>query len=175
MGISWGGFNGLQIAALRPKPLKAVISIGTTVDRYNDDIHYKNGCLLYANAYWSSTMLCYAARPPDPALVGGKWRNMWFERLDSQPFPLAIWLAHQRRDAFWRHGSICEDYSAIEAPTLIISGWCDGYINAPPAAAAHLVPPTKAINGPWIHKYPHFAWPRPRMDFLAEALRWWDR
>jgi putative CocE/NonD family hydrolase len=44
MGISWGGFNSLQIAALQPEALKAVISIGTTVDRYNDDIHYKNGC-----------------------------------------------------------------------------------------------------------------------------------
>ena len=39
MGISWGGFNGLQVAALRPGPLKAVISLCSTVDRYADDIH----------------------------------------------------------------------------------------------------------------------------------------
>ena len=50
MGISWGGFNSLQIAAMNPPALRAVIAIGTTVDRYNDDIHYKNGCLLYSNA-----------------------------------------------------------------------------------------------------------------------------
>lgn len=174
MGISWGGFNSLQIAALRPPALKAVIAIGTTVDRYNDDIHYKNGCLLYSNFSWSSNMLAYASRPPDPDLVGPSWRDMWRHRLETQPFPLSVWLQHQTRDAFWKHGSIGEDYSAVEIPALVISGWCDGYINAPPAAAANLAR-AKAINGPWIHKYPHFAWPKPRMDFHAEALNWWDR
>ncbi|MEM1048287.1 MAG: CocE/NonD family hydrolase [Pseudomonadota bacterium] len=175
MGISWGGFNSLQIAALRPPALKAVIAIGTTVDRYNDDIHYKNGCLLSANFSWSCTMLAYAARPPDPDLVGRDWRYLWRKRLDSQPFPLETWLAHQTRDDYWKHGSVSEDYAAIDAPVLAISGWADGYINAPPALAANLGFRGKAINGPWIHKYPHFAWPKPRMDFPAEALRWWDR
>lgn len=34
--------------------------------------------------------------------------------------------------------------------------------------------PAKAIIGPWVHKYPHFAIPEPRIGFLQEALRWWD-
>ena len=174
MGISWGGFNGLQIAALKPAALKAVISIGTTVDRYNDDIHYKNGCLLYSNFFWSSTMLCYASRPPDPELVGESWRETWIQRLKSQPFPLETWLAHQRKDNYWKHGSISENYEDIEIPALVISGWADGYVNAPPAAAINLKT-AKAINGPWIHKYPHFALPRPRLDFLNEAINWWDK
>ena len=55
---------------------------------YNDDIHYKNGCLLYSNAGWASVMLCFASRPPDPLLVGERWREMWLERLQTQPFPL---------------------------------------------------------------------------------------
>ena len=175
MGISWGGFNSLQIAARRPSALQAVIAIGTTLDRYNDDIHYKNGCLLTANFTWSCTMLAYGARPPDPDLVGPAWRALWRRRLETQPLPLALWLRHQHRDAYWKHGSICEDYAAVDIPALVISGWADGYLNAPPAAATNLSAPTKAINGPWIHKYPHFAWPRPRMDFHAEALAWWDR
>ena len=29
-GKSWGGFNGLQVAALQPPPLKAVISLFST-------------------------------------------------------------------------------------------------------------------------------------------------
>jgi len=174
MGISWGGFNSLQVAALRPPALKAIISIGSTVDRYNDDIHYKNGCLLNSNFTWSSVMLCYASRPPDPELVGKGWKETWLHRLNTQPFPLETWLSHQRKDDYWKHGSISEDYSAIETPTLIISGWSDGYINAPPAAAANLSTTTRAINGPWIHKYPHIAWPKPRMDFLGEAIAWWD-
>lgn len=174
MGISWGGFNSLQIASLQPSALKAVIAIGTTVDRYNDDIHYKNGCLLYSNFFWSSTMLCFASRPPDPELVGEGWRETWLERLKSQPFPLETWLAHQRKDDYWKHGSISEDYGAVKIPALVISGWADGYINAPPAAA-HNLEHAWAINGPWIHKYPHLAQPEPRMDFLAESIAWWDK
>ncbi|MCP4333696.1 MAG: CocE/NonD family hydrolase [Gammaproteobacteria bacterium] len=174
MGISWGGFNSLQIAALKPAALKAVVAIGTTVDRYNDDIHYKNGCLLYSNFSWSSTMLCYASRPPDPELVGDSWRETWLHRLNTQPFPLANWLAHQRKDDYWKHGSISEDYAAVEIPALVISGWADGYINAPSATAENLSN-AKAINGPWIHKYPHIALPKPRMDFINEAINWWDK
>jgi uncharacterized protein len=175
MGISWGGFNSLQVAALRPPALKAVISLSTTVDRYHDDIHYKGGALLSANLSWSSYMLCYGSRPPDPALVGDGWLAQWLNRLEHQQLLLSTWLRHQTRDAYWQHGSICEDWDAIQVPVLIIGGWGDGYKNAPPAALANLTVPVKAINGPWIHKYPHFAWPHPRADFLAEAIRWWDR
>ncbi|WP_350333759.1 CocE/NonD family hydrolase [Coralliovum pocilloporae] len=175
MGISWGGFNGLQIAALQPEPLKAVISIGSTVDRFNDDIHYKGGAHLSSNFGWSSVMLSYASRAPDPELVGDQWRDMWLNRLKSQPFPLDIWLRHQAKDAYWKHGSISEDYSRVRVPCLVISGWGDGYINAPPACAEHLPTHSKAINGPWIHKYPHFAYPHPRIDFHKEAIRWWGQ
>ena len=69
MGISWGGFNALQVAALQPEPLKAIITLCSTVDRYADDIHYKGGCLLNENLGWGSTMWAYSSRPPDPASV----------------------------------------------------------------------------------------------------------
>lgn len=131
MGISWGGFNSLQVAALRPPELKAVISIASTVDRYNDDIHYKNGCHLSAQLSWAATMLGYQSRPPDPALVGERWKQMWLERLAGEPFFMEEWLAHQRRDDFWRHGSISEDFSSVQIPTLVIAGWADGYRNTP--------------------------------------------
>jgi predicted acyl esterase len=94
--------------------------------------------------------------------------------LREQPFHLEEWLAHQRRDHYWRHGSICEDFSAVAVPALVIAGWADGYRNTPMKALAG-VPQAKAIVGPWIHKYPHFAYPKPRLDFHAEAIRWWDR
>lgn len=179
MGISWGGFNSLQVAALRPPALKAVISIASTVDRYNDDIHYKNGCHLSAQLSWSATMLNNQSRPPDPALVGDAWREMWLARLEQEPFLMEEWLQHQRRDDFWRHGSICENFADIEVPVLIIAGWADGYRNAPLMAieglADKLGDKAKALIGPWIHKYPHFAWPKPRADFLGEAVAWWNR
>ena len=175
MGISWGGFNSLQVAALRPPALKAAISIASTTDRYNDDIHYKNGCHLSAQLSWAATMLAYQSRPPDPELVGDRWRDMWMERLENEPFFMEEWLSHQRRDAFWKHGSICEDYAAIGIPVLVIAGWADGYRNTPLLAAEGLGEKSKALIGPWVHKYPHFAWPKPRADFHGEAIAFWNR
>ncbi|MCQ0971420.1 CocE/NonD family hydrolase [Paracoccus sp. TK19116] len=175
MGISWGGFNSLQLAALRPPALKAIITICSTVDRYADDIHYKGGCLLNENLGWGANMLSYIARPPDPALVGDAWRDMWRERIEAMPFFPQIWLNHQARDDYWRRGSVCEDYGAIEAAVLTISGWHDGYRNTTAHLVENLSAPVKGIVGPWIHKYPHYAGPQPAIGFLQEAKRWWDR
>ncbi len=175
MGISWGGFNGLQVAALNPPPLKAVVTLCSTDDRYADDIHYKGGCLLNENLGWAGTMLSYSSRPPDPALVSNAWRDMWFERLENQPLLIKIWLEHPFRDDFWKHGSVCEDFSAIKAAVLAVGGWGDAYSNAIPRLLNGLSSPAKGIIGPWAHKYPHFAPPAPRIGFLQEALRWWDR
>jgi putative CocE/NonD family hydrolase len=174
MGISWGGFNGLQIAAMRPPALKAIVTLASTDDRYADDIHHMGGCLLGDNLSWASTMFAYNSMPPDPELVGTRWREMWFERLESSDLWLAKWLEHQRRDNYWRHGSVCEDYSAIQCPVYAVSGWADGYSNAVFRMVENLDAPTKGLIGPWSHRYPHIAEPGPAIDFLNELLRWWD-
>ena len=83
MGKSWGGFNALQTAALRPPALKAIITVCSTDDRYADDIHYMGGALLNDNLWWGAIMLAYQARPADPALVGAGWRDQWLERLQT--------------------------------------------------------------------------------------------
>lgn len=173
MGISWGGFNALQVAALAPEALKAVITLCSTVDRFADDIHYKGGCLLGENLGWGATMWSYSSRAPDPALRPD-WRALWIQRLEAEPFLPATWLRHQRRDAYWQHGSVCEDYGALKAKVLAVGGWGDAYKNAVPQLVEAL-PGAKGIVGPWVHKYPHFAAPEPRIGFLQEALRWWDR
>ncbi len=175
IGISWGGFNGLQIAARRPKPLKAIVTIASTDDRYSDDIHHMGGCLLNDNLSWASTMFAYMSRPPDPALVGERWREMWMHRLENTPLLIANWLQHQRRDAFWKHGSVCETYADIECAVYAVGGWADGYSNAVPRLLAGLTSPRKGLIGPWAHKYPHFAKPGPAIGFLQETLRWWDQ
>jgi putative CocE/NonD family hydrolase len=175
IGISWGGFNGLQVAARRPPALKAVITLCSTDDRYADDIHFMGGCLLNDNLSWASTMLAYSSRPPDPALVGERWRELWLERLDNTVLLVETWLRHQRRDRQWQHGSVCEDFGAIRCPVYAVGGWADGYSNAIPRLLAGLRVPTKGLIGPWAHKYPHFATPGPKIGFLQECLRWWDQ
>jgi len=175
MGISWGGFNALQIAAMQPEPLKAIVTVASTDDRYADDIHHMGGTLLGDNLSWASVMFSYNTLPPDPALVGERWRDMWLERLDGSGLWLATWLRHQRRDAYWRHGSVCEDYSAIRIPVYAVSGWADGYTNSVFRLMENLSVPRKGLVGPWGHIYPHFGRPGPAIDFLSELLRWWNR
>ena len=174
MGLSWGGFNSLQVAARAPEALKAIIAVGATVDRYNDDIHYKNGCLLNENFGWASSMLSFSSRPPDPEVVGERWREMWRERLRNLTFLAEPWFAHQLRDGYWTHGSVCESYEAIECPVMTVTGWGDLYVNAVPRLLENLKVPCRAISGPWAHQFPHLATPGPAMDFLGEALRWWN-
>jgi putative CocE/NonD family hydrolase len=175
MGKSWGGFNCLQVAALRPEPLKAVLSVCSTDDRYADDIHYMGGCLLNDNLWWGAIMLAYQGRPADPELFGEGWRDNWKTRLENMPFWPALWLKHQRRDAYWQHGSICEDWPAIEVPVFLIGGWADAYTNAIPRMLEHLRAPRKAVIGPWAHVYPQDGTPAPAIGFLQEAVKWWDR
>ena len=175
MGISWGGFNSLQIAELAPEPLKAIITLCSTVDRYADDIHYMGGCLLNENLGWGSTMWSYSSRPPDPMLVGDEWISMWNKRLKAEPFLPIKWLKHQTRDNYWKHGSVCENYDGIQSAVLAVGGWGDAYKNAVSHLVSNLKTPVKGIIGPWVHKYPHFAAPEPKIGFLHEALRWWDQ
>lgn len=173
MGISWGGFNSLQVAAMTPPELKAIITLCSTVDRYADDIHYKGGCLLNENLGWGATMWSYSSRAPDPALRDD-WRAMWLDRLENEPFLPTRWLRHQTRDEYWKHGSVCEDFSAIKAKVLAVGGWGDAYKNTVSNIVEN-IEGSKGIMGPWVHKYPHFAVPEPRIGFLQEALRWWDK
>ncbi len=173
MGKSWGGFNALQVAALNPPGLRAVVSVYATVDRFADDIHFKGGCLLGENFGWGSTMLSYQCRPPDP-LIRPDWRELLKARLAALPHFAALWAAEQERGPYWRHGSVSTDWSALKLPILIVGGWADGYMNAP-AALVRALPQAKAIVGPWVHQYPHTAVPEPRIDFLGELKQWWDR
>ncbi len=174
MGISWGGFNALQVAALRPPALKAIITLCSTDDRYRDDVHYMGGGLLRAGFGWASFLFGAMCHPPDPALVGDRWKAMWLERLNNLPLFLELWTRHQWRDDYWKHGSICEDYAAIQCPVFAVGGWTDGYTNTIPRLLQHLAVPRKGLIGPWAHAYPHFALPGPQIGFLQEALRWWD-
>ena len=45
MGISWGGFNAIQMARLHPPALKAIIAMCATEDLFHDDIHYIDGLM----------------------------------------------------------------------------------------------------------------------------------
>ena len=174
IGKSWGGINALQVAARRPPELGAVVTVCSTDDRYTDDAHYMGGALLNENLMWGSVLLTLNAQPPDPQIVGGRWRSMWMERLQRTPLFPEIWMRHPRRDDYWRGGSVCEDYGGIACPVYAVGGWADAYTNAIPRLLAGLRVPRKGLVGPWAHVYPHDGVPGPAIGFLQEALCWWD-
>jgi uncharacterized protein len=151
------------------------MTLCSTDDRYADDVHYRGGCVLALDMlHWASSMLAWNARPPDPRLVGEGWREQWLDRLERTPPYIEAWLAHQRRDDYWRHGSVCEDFGAIECPVYAVGGFADGYTNAVPRLLAGLSVPRKGLIGPWAHAFPDDASPGPSIGFLQECLRWWD-
>ncbi|GEB48677.1 MULTISPECIES: CocE/NonD family hydrolase [Streptomyces] len=180
-GISWGGFNSLQLAARAPEALKAIVTVCSADDRFDNDVHYMGGSVLAVDMHaWASTMLAFVSRPPDPAQVGDAWRDMWRRRLEAvDPF-IHTWLGHQSRDAYWKHGSVCEDYSAIKAAVLAVGGWHDPYRDTVLRLVEHLPresdAPVRGLIGPWSHQYPDRGLPPgPAIGFLQETLRWWDR
>ncbi|MGK8464568.1 CocE/NonD family hydrolase [Nocardia cyriacigeorgica] len=174
MGISWGGFNSLQVAAQRPPALKAVVSASATEDLYVDNMHYMGGCLLSDNLSEATVMFAFNSLPPDPDIVGERWRAMWHERLAGSGLWIEQWLRHQHRDDYWKRASVNEDYGAVGCPVMVVGGWADGYTNAIFRLLEHLEVPRLGIIGPWGHKYPHLGIPGPAIGFLQELVRWWD-
>ncbi|PZQ80081.1 MAG: peptidase S15 [Ancylobacter novellus] len=173
IGISWGGFAGLQIAARRPPALKAIVTCCSTDDRYSDDVHFMGGGLLIDGLQWGAGLFAQLGRPADPAHVGARWRDIWMNRLENLKPPLASWLAHMQRDDFWKHGSICEDYDAIRCPVYAVTGWTDGYSDPVLRLMQNLKGPRKGLIGPWTHMYPNWGVPGPKIGFLEECMRWW--
>ena len=134
-GKSWGGFNGLQVAFLSPPALKSVISLYSTDDRYSDDVHYIGGTMMGADMIsWASYMLAWNCSPPTArsAVSGINYSAAFNKRIASggiEPW-LDKWVEKQIRDSYWKHGSICEDFSRIKCPVFMIGGWRDCYSNA---------------------------------------------
>ena len=174
VGISWGGFNGLQIAARQPPALACIITVGSTDDRYATDIHWVGGCLSKDNFDWSSTMFAHNDLPPDPEIVGEAWRAMWQDRIAHNRPWIIDWLQHQRRDDYWKQGSVCEDFSRIKIPVYAVSGWADNYSESIPRLLAGLSGPRLGLIGPWAHSYPQDPTVAPAIGWLQQAVRWFD-
>lgn len=174
-GISWGGFSSFQAAALAPPALKAIMPHCATDNRFTDDAHYVGGALALDNYDWGAEFKNVLVGPPDPEIVGARWREMWLERLKATPPVLATWLSHQRFDAFWRHGSIATDYAAIKCAVYVVGGQVDSYRDFLPRSLAGLRVPRKGLMGPWGHKYPQIADVGPGLNWVTEEVRWWTQ
>jgi putative CocE/NonD family hydrolase len=175
MGISWGGITGLQLAQRSPEALKTIIVLGATDQRYYDDAGYYLGCLVGQTLGWAAIMFGYNTRPPDPELAGEDWKDLWLERLQQTPHYLERWFEHQHNDEYWRNNSADSDYDAIEIPVYAISGHADCWPNTVSRLLQNLQVPLRGLQGAWCHRYPHLGIPGPAVDFLSDAIRWFDQ
>jgi len=121
-GISWGGFNSLQVAARQPPALKAIMTLCAADDRYTDDAHYMGGCLLTENLQWGAIFMLNQALPPDPDVVGERWREAWRKRIEALPNFPELWMRHPWRDDYWTTGSVRDHIERIRVPVYAIGG-----------------------------------------------------
>jgi uncharacterized protein len=75
----------------------------------------------------------------------------------------------ERRDSYWKHGSVCEDYDAIECPVCMVGGWADGYTNAVLRFVERHRGVRKGLIGPWAHAWPQDVAPGPTIASSARA------
>ncbi|MEP6994044.1 MAG: CocE/NonD family hydrolase [Acidobacteriota bacterium] len=170
-GISWGGFNSLQIAARRPPQLKAIVPAMATEDLFQDDIHYIDG-LFHVDEYELAMEIQPSiTRSPDYPLDEARLA----ERFDNPPWSL-LYKKQQRDGPFWRRASLNpERYGAIQVPTLLIAGWFDGYRDSVPRLLEKMQAPVRAIVGPWNHNWPHEGVPGPNIEWREVVVRFFDR
>jgi uncharacterized protein len=169
-GISWGGFNALQMASRRPPALKAIIAVAATENLFHDDIHYIDG-IMHADEYeLGMDQELQMTEPPDFPTD----EKHVAPRFDSEPWFL-LYLRHQRNGAFWLEPFQQPVYDSIQIPVYLIGGFYDGYRDNLPRMMTHLKSPVKALLGPWNHTYPNDAEPGPEFEWRESAVRWWDR
>ena len=166
-GISWGGFNALQMAMRNTPELKAIIAVDATEELFHDDIHYIDGMVHIDEFELNMDMAPGMTGAPDYTLD----EKMLGPRFDAPPWSL-LYLKHQRDGTFWR--SPVRSLSEIKVPCFVIGGLVDGYRDSIPRMLEQVKAPVRALIGPWNHSFPNDADFGPRIEWREDAVRWWD-
>lgn len=170
-GLSWAAFTALRAAGRKPPALKAMVLGGVSDDGWTTDIQNLGGQSYTARVDWAGVMLMFNALPPDPQVFGDGWRAEWLKRLEADRPWIIPWLSHPERDGYWQGKAA----PMGDLPLLLYSGWADKYATSVLRIAAAWKGPVRTIIGPWEHVTPATASRGPRIGFLQEALRWWDK
>ena len=166
-GISWGGFNSIQMAMRHPPALKAILAVDATEQLFHDDIHYIDGMMHFDEFELNMDLAPSMTGAPDYSLD----EKILGPRFDSAPWSL-LYFKHQRDGQFW--SAPVRPLSEITIPCFLIGGLLDGYRDSIPRMFEHVKAPLKAILGPWNHTFPNDAEPGPQIEWRDQALRWWD-
>jgi len=167
LGISWSGFNSLQLAMRHPPALKAIVAFCATEELFKEDIHYIDG-MMHADEFELSMDLQSALTPAPDFPLDERALQLRFDN----PHWFLLYLRHQRDGVFWK--TPVAPLDAVQIPIFLVGGFLDGYRDSIPRMLEHVRAPVKAIIGPWNHTFPHDAVPGPAIEWRDQAVRWWD-
>ena len=167
LGISWGGFNSIQMAMRNPPALKAILAVDATEKLFNEDVHYFDGIFHVDEFELTMDLDQGRSGAPDYTLAP----NVIGPRMDSKPWSLT-YLEHQRDDAFWHSPE--RPLSSIHVPCFLIGGLHDGYRDSIPRMLQQVSAPLKAWIGPWNHAWPDDSDYGPLYEWRDQAVRWFD-
>jgi predicted acyl esterase len=166
-GISWGGFNSLQMAMRHPPELKAIIAVDATAELFHDDVHYMDGMAHIDEFELNMDMAEGWTGAPDYTLD----EKVLGPRFEAPPWSL-LYLKHQHDGPFWRDR--VRPLSEIKIPAFLIGGLQDGYRDNIPDMLMQSSGQVRAIVGPWNHTFPNDAGFGPQVEWRDQAIRWWD-
>ncbi|MBY0552226.1 MAG: CocE/NonD family hydrolase [Candidatus Obscuribacterales bacterium] len=167
-GVSWSGFNSLQVAMRRPPALKAILAMHASDDLYQDDLHYIDGVLHLDPYHLFINHELGLPRTPDYPVDS----DYFSDRFDRKPW-LFTYLNQQTDGDFWRRKSLREDYSAINIPVYLIGGLLDGYRDTVVRLLEKLSVPVKADIAPCEHSSPDEG-TGPNYEWHDDAIRWFE-
>lgn len=175
-GKSFGAVVALQIAAMAPPALKAIIVRSGTDDLYSDwACPGGSPRSLFVLGSYASTMTASNFAPPSPTLEREKWNSVWREHLSgNMPWTFAS-LENQTLSAYWSVRSVRPNIDRIKCAVLLIEGWADWYYTAALRLFKELKGPKKVIIGPWAHYWPEDAYPGPRIDARQIYRDWFEQ
>jgi predicted acyl esterase len=167
LGISWGGFNSIQMALRKPPALKAILATAATEELFKEDVHYIDGIFHVDEFELTMDLDQGRSGAPDFSLED----SVIGPRMDSTPWSL-VYMRHQRDGAFWR--APLKPIEQLTVPAFLIGGLQDGYRDSIPRMLERVKAPIKAWIGPWNHGFPNESDYGPSYEWRDQAVRWFD-
>ena len=104
-GISWGGFNSIQMAMRNPPALKAFVAVMATEYLYQEDVHYMDG-IMHTDSWMMSNDL-YNALPGAPDFTMDHcWSTFRIARM-SHGLATTRYIPISWATIMWSRASIC--------------------------------------------------------------------
>jgi uncharacterized protein len=168
-GISWGGFNAIQVAMRQPPALKAILALHASDDLFHDDVRFIDGGL-HIDPY-TLQIDHENGLPVTPAyaLDSAYFRN----RFEAYPWVLT-YMKQPVDGPFWRRNALRFQPEKLTVPAYFIGGLLDGYRDTPLRALEYLKGTVKVEIGPWTHDWPDNGTPGPNYEWRRRAVSWWN-